>query len=66
MATLLLSGCKGYITGYEYKPDVVYKVVKNGVTTFMTEQEIKDKKLDKANDVIIKSYKLMGNDVPTR
>mgnify|MGYP003622471382 FL=1 len=44
MASFLLSGCTGIITGHEYKKEdlvIVYKVVKNGVTTFMTPEEIK-------------------------
>ena len=44
MTSFLLSGCTGIITGHEYKKEdliIVYKVVKNGVTTFMTPEEIK-------------------------
>ena len=62
MASFLLSGCTGIITGHEYKKEdlvIVYKVVKNGVTTFMTPEEIKEAELDKADMFVTDSYKLL-------
>ena len=62
MAAFLLSGCTGIITGHEYKKEdlvIVYKVVKNGVTTFMTPEEIKEAELDKVNMLVTDSYKLL-------
>ena len=62
MASFLLSGCTGIITGHEYKKEdlvIVYKVVKNGVTTFMTPEEIKEAELDKVNILVTDSYKLL-------
>ena len=62
MASFLLSGCTGIITGHEYKKEnlvIVYKVVKNGVTTFMTPEEIKEAELDKVNIFVTDSYKLL-------
>ena len=62
MASFLLSGCTGIITGHEYKKEdlvIVYKVVKNGVTTFMTLEEIKEAELGKANMFVTDSYKLL-------
>ena len=62
MAAFLLSGCTGIITGHEYKKEdlvIVYKVVKNGVTTFMTPEEIKEAELDKVNILVTDSYKLL-------
>jgi len=56
---LSLSGCTGWISGYEYDVAKVYKVVKGGVTTFMTEEEIKEKNLDKAGYVIEGGYKIV-------
>ena len=51
-----LVGCTGPVTGLEYKADVVYKVVRNGVTTFMTAEQIKAAKLDKVDTVIVETY----------
>ena len=62
MASFLLSGCTGIITGHEYKKEdlvIVYKVVKNGVVTFMTPEEIKEAELDKVNILVTDSYKLL-------
>ena len=62
IASFLLSGCTGIITGHEYKKEdlvIVYKVVKNGVTTFMTPEEIKEAELDKVNIFVTDSYKLL-------
>lgn len=70
IVSYILIGCTGAITGHEYKlqdAKIVYQVVNGGVTTFMTAQQITDLKLDKANDVVIKAYKLTeGNDAPTQ
>lgn len=60
--TIMFSGCTGIITGHEYKKEdlvIVYKVVKNGVTTFMTQEEIKEAELDKADMFVTDSYKLL-------
>ena len=62
MAAFLLSGCTGIITGHEYKKEdlvIVYKVVKNGVVTFMTSEEIKEAGLDKADLSVTDSFKLL-------
>ena len=62
MASFLLSGCTGIITGHEYKKEdlvIVYKVVKNGVVTFMTSEEIKEAELDKTDLFVTDSYKLL-------
>ena len=62
MAAFLLSGCTGIITGHEYKKEdlvIVYKVVKNGVVTFMTPEEIKEAELDKTDLFVTHSYKLL-------
>ena len=62
MAAFLLSGCTGIITGHEYEKEdlvIVYKVVKNGVVTFMTSEEIKEAELDKVNILVTDSYKLL-------
>ena len=60
--TIMFSGCTGIITGHEYKKEdlvIVYKVVKNGVVTFMTPEEIKEAELDKVNILVTDSYKLL-------
>ena len=62
MAAFLLSGCTGIITGHEYKKEdlvIVYKVVKKGVVTFMTPEEIKEVGLDKADLTVTDSFKLL-------
>lgn len=62
MAAFLLSGCTGIITGHEYKKEdlvIVYKVVKNGVVTFMTSEEIKEAELDKVDLSVTNSFKLL-------
>ena len=62
MAAFLLSGCTGIITGHEYKKEdlvIVYKVVKNGVVTFMTPEEIKEAELDKVDLSVTDSFKLL-------
>lgn len=58
----VFSGCAGIITGHEYsKKDlvVVYKVVKGGVTTFMTPEQIQEAQLNKLDVVVTDSYKLI-------
>ena len=62
MAAFLLSGCTGIITGHEYKKEdlvIVYKVVKNGVVTFMTPEEIEEAGLDKVDLTVTDSFKLL-------
>ena len=62
MAAFLLSGCTGIITGHEYKKEdlvIVYKVVKKGVVTFMTPEEIKEAGLDKVDLSVTDSFKLL-------
>ena len=70
---IFLSGCTmkeegliGNKTGINYT--IVYKVVKSGVVTFMTPEQIRLARLDKADLVITDTYKLveeseLGNDV---
>lgn len=56
----VFSGCVGPITGHQYKLEdakIIYQVTKDGVTTFMTEEEIKEKGLDKTNALVTKWYK---------
>ena len=60
--TTMFSGCTGIITGHEYKKEdlvIVYKVVKNGVVTFMTPEEIKEAELDKVDLSVTNSFKLL-------
>ena len=60
--TTMFSGCTGIITGHEYKKEdlvIVYKVVKKGVVTFMTPEEIKEAGLDKADLTVTDSFKLL-------
>ena len=62
MASFLLSGCTGIITGHEYKKEdlvIVYKVVKKGVVTFMTPEEIEEAGLDKVDLSVTDSFKLL-------
>ena len=62
MAAFLLSGCTGIITGHEYKKEdlvIVYKVVKKGVVTFMTPEEIEEAGLDKVDLTVTDSFKLL-------
>lgn len=62
LAMLLFSGCTGVITGHEYsKKDfvIMYKVIKGGVTVFMSKEDIEKAKLNKADIVITDSYKLI-------
>ena len=60
IAVFMLQGCTGVVTGHQYTvgdAKIIYKVVKGGVTTFMTHEQIQDAGLDKLDDVVIKSYK---------
>ena len=55
-------GCAGLITGHEYtKQDfvIMHKVIKDGVVTFMTPEQIKKAKLDKLDIVVTDTYKVM-------
>jgi len=55
---------KSNFTGNSYDAKTIYRVLKGGVTTYMTAEDIKAKGLDKINDVVITTYKLsQGNDV---
>jgi len=49
---------KSNLTGNTYDAKTVYKVVKNGVTIFMTGEEIEDAGLDKINEVVITTYEI--------
>ena len=54
---ILFSGCYTSFGQKIYdKRVIVYKVVKKGVTTFLTEDEIKTLKLDKASTLIEYAY----------
>ena len=68
--SLYFSGCVGAISGHNYtKKDlvVIYKVVKDGVVTFMTPEQIKQAKLDKVDVIIQDTYKVVRkNDVATK
>lgn len=58
-----LQGCTGVFTGHQYsKKDLIpiYQVIKNGVTTFMTQEEIEKAKLDKIDIVVTDTYKLVN------
>lgn len=60
--TVTLTGCTGVVTGHEYtKSDlvIVYKVVKSGVTTFMTKEQIDEAKLNKVDLYVTDTYKLI-------
>lgn len=60
---LTFIGCTGVITGHEYtKSDlvVVYKVVKSGVSTFMTREQIEEAKLNKVDLYVTDTYKLIA------
>jgi hypothetical protein len=60
----MLAGCTikddgtvvGKKTGLNYTK--IYKVAKDGVTTYMTEEQIKEAKLDMVDDAIIKAYEI--------
>ena len=70
LMSLMFTGCVGLITGHEYtKKDfvVMYKVVRSGVVTFMTPEQIEKAKLDKIDIVVTDTYKLVEkNDVGTK
>jgi hypothetical protein len=61
---LVLAGCTikddgtvvGKKTGLNYTK--IYKVVKGGVTIYMTEEQIKEAKLDMVDDAIVKAYEI--------
>lgn len=58
----MFTGCVGLVTGHEYTQDdftIMYQVVKDGVVTFMTPEQIKRAKLDKVDLVVTKTYKLV-------
>lgn len=62
-----LTGCTGAVSGMEYpkgSSTIFYEVLRNGVVTFMSEEKIKALQLDKADAVIVGTYKLVteGND----
>lgn len=62
LALALLTGCTGIITGHTYTNKdfvVMYKVIKGGVTVFMSQEDINKAMLDKADLVITDSYKLV-------
>ena len=59
---LTFTNCTGVLTGHEYsKKDfvIMYKVIKGGVTVFMSKEDIEKAKLNKADIVITDSYKLI-------
>lgn len=70
IVALNLAGCVGVITGHEYTKNdfvIMYKVVKSGVVTFMTPEQIEKYKLNKADLVVTDTYKLVEKkDVPTK
>ena len=62
-AICIFTGCTGIITGHEYsKTDlvVVYKVIKSGVSTFMTPEQIEEAKLNKIDLYVTDTYKLVA------
>lgn len=62
-AITLFVGCTGIITGHEYKTsDLVpaYKVIKNGIVTFMTPEQISAAKLEKIDLYVTDTYKLVA------
>ena len=68
-STMLFTGCTGIITGHEYKKEdlvIVYKVIKHGVVTFMTPEEIQAAELDKVDIFVTDSYKLLTPDELSR
>jgi len=64
---VMFSGCTGVVSGHTYTKDdvkVIYKVVKEGVVTFVSEEQIKKLHLDTTDKFIVGTYKLVeGNDV---
>ena len=62
LVAIVCSGCTGIITGHEYsKKDLVpvYLVIKSGVKTFMTREQIEEANLKKLDIVITDTYKLI-------
>lgn len=62
-AITIFTGCTGIITGHEYKTsDLVpaYKVIKNGIVTFMTPEQIEKAKLQKLDLYVTDTYKLVA------
>lgn len=63
LVAIVYSGCTGIITGHEYtKSDlvIVYKVVKSGVSTFMTREQIEEARLNKVDLYVTDTYKLVA------
>lgn len=61
-ALFLFSGCATSTGQYLYDNRVaVYKVVKNGVATFMTKEQIESKNLDKLADTIEYAHSINKN-----
>lgn len=64
ITSVAMTGCVGWITGYNYDIVKVYKVVKMGTTTYMTEEQIKNLRLDDTAYVLESGYEIieLGND----
>lgn len=61
-ALFLFTGCMTTTGQYLYDNRVaVYKVVKNGVVTFMTKEQIESKNLDKLADTIEYAHSINKN-----
>lgn len=65
---VMFNGCVGIVTKHEYTPQdmlsakIMYQVVRNGVDTFMTQEQIEAARLDKVNVFLTGTYKLVeGN-----
>lgn len=67
IVALMMGGCTGFITGHQYKKEdlvTVYKVVKLGVSKYMTIEQIQELNLDKGDTIVTDVYKIVkGNDV---
>lgn len=62
VALFLFTGCVTTTGQFLYDNKVaVYKVVKNGAVTFMTKEQIQEKKLDKIADTIEYIYSVEKN-----
>lgn len=59
IGVFMFTGCTGAITGLTYDPVIAYQVVKNGVTIMMTEEQIKQAGLDKANLLVTGTYEII-------
>lgn len=60
---VLATGCTGIITGHEYKTSELvpaYKVIKSGIVTFMTSEQIEKAKLQKLDLYVTDTYKLVA------